>query len=378
MKRLFIVSAALLGVSIIFLLIYNFVFKKEVGGNSQTEDILTDEQVMEQSLTTAAKEEKIDLLSVEPALDAQTLGEDRIIYFDQVKKAITSITERGSNKEILISTPLGEIQRVTWSDDSSRALLTTSDNSIHPVIPETESVLTLPSTIDYAIWSNNPNQIIFKSYDQKADKRFVGISNFDGSNPRTLTEIPFRRVSLAPLQNSILVAYWPVPDSFTESQLYSVSTISPGIPKLLFQGLFGADYLFSPDSKKIAVSSVTERGGDRLTLGVMDFPGNNYQNLQIPTMVEKTVWSRDNQTLYYAQPTGIPEGSALPNDYTANKFQTRDTLWKVDVTTGKKNRIARLDELTQKIDATNLFLSPNESRLYFINKIDNLIYYLSL
>ena len=77
-------------------------------------------------------------------------------------------------------------------------------------------------------------------------------------------------------------------------------------------------------------------------------------------------------------PGGIPDSAAMPNDYQDNKFTTNDTFWKMDITTGKKDRVVESGETTGTFDSSNLFLSPTEDALYFTNKIDKKLYKIAL
>ena len=61
-----------------------------------------------------------------------------------------------------------------------------------------------------------------------------------------------------------------------------------------------------------------------------------------------------------------------------NNFTTQDTFWKMDVATGKKERVIETTDISGKYDSTNLFLSNKEENLYFVNRIDGKIYKLEM
>jgi hypothetical protein len=107
---------------------------------------------------------------------------------------------------------------------------------------------------------------------------------------------------------------------------------------------------------------------------VINDQGGEYKNLEIPTLVSKCVWSKNNKIVYFALPSSLPDNILMPNDYDAKKFTTTDTFWKVDVTTGKKDRMIELEKMQGSYDASNLFLSPDEGNLFFINRIDDKLY----
>ena len=141
----------------------------------------------------------------------------------------------------------------------------------------------------------------------------------------------------------------------------------------IFQGRYGGDYLWSPDGTQALVSSLKSNNEKTITLGLLSI-NSEYHDLGIPTMVSKCVWSSDSKTIYYALPGDIPSGAILPNDYVDKKFMTQDTFWKMDVATGKKERIIEATDISGKYDSTNLFLSAKNENLYFINRIDGKLY----
>ena len=115
-----------------------------------------------------------------------------------------------------------------------------------------------------------------------------------------------------------------------------------------------------------------------MLLGVMNGHGGEFQNLMAPTFVSKAVWSRDNKTLYFALPGSVPANSVLPNEYIEKPIYTKDTFWKMDITTGKKTRLAELKDVAQSFDSTDFFLSPNEDILFFTDRATKRLYRIDL
>ena len=107
----------------------------------------------------------------------------------------------------------------------------------------------------------------------------------------------------------------------------------------------------------------------------MNYNGGEYKNLGLPTFISKCVWSKDNKTIYCALPGNIPTNSILPNDYKDQKFTTTDTFWKINTTTGEKNRLVETNDMPKNaLDASEFFLNTDESLLFFVNKIDKKLY----
>ena len=74
----------------------------------------------------------------------------------------------------------------------------------------------------------------------------------------------------------------------------------------------------------------------------------------------------------------MPEGIVLPNDYFDRPIHTADSFWKMDVETGKRERIIEPENIPGDFDSIDLFLDPNEEFLFFTNRIDNKLYRIRL
>jgi len=182
---------------------------------------------------------------------------------------------------------------------------------------------------------------------------------------------------IAPVPQSSFVSFWNSPNSFNETSLNLVSTVG-GEVKKIFSGKFGSDYLWSPNGTKSLVSYAESKGGTKIWLALINSNGGEFQNLNIPTLVSKCVWSKDSKFIYYALPAFSSENSVLPNDYQGGKVSSVDTFWKMDVATGKSERIVEVKDINSPYDASNLFLSPSEDILFFINKKDGKLYGINL
>ena len=370
-KKIFIISTILLLVIVVFFGIYLIAFKPR-----DVQNIVND--VEENMDIVGVESEKITNITSESVISA-ALGpnDDTIRYVDGVSGRVWTTTLRGSNKEMLKKETLGTPQTVKWSHDGNAAIIKYPNNSIYVNNFVTNTDSRLRDGMDDVVWAGMDDKILYKYYDAQSKERSLNIANSDGTNWKKIADLPFRDTIFAHIPLSILVAYWPQAQSDVSTELFTTNTISDGESKKVFFGLFGGDFLFSPDGKKILVSSV-QSDKKTITIGIMDSNGKNYNDLLVPTFIQKTVWSKDGKSIYYAQPTEIPASSILPEDYNSGKFMTKDTFYKMDVTTGKKQRIIDLQEIKEKVDAYNLFLSPMEDTLYFINKGDRLLYRISL
>lgn len=371
MKKLLIISFVLLLLTVVFLLVYNFVFKIDATVVEQEAVDVTSELP---APVPEATEKKISLITNVDTMSAALAGEE-IVYFDNTTDSFMQMSPRGTSKTELFDPGLS-ISDVSWSPNGRHALMSIEGGGVLAFYDGATKIL--PTTADYATWSQDEENIIYKSYDQVTNERTLRILDLKKNEDQFLADLPFRNVLFAQIPQSFLVAYWQLPDSFTASTLRSVGTINTADPRTVYDGLFGADYLFSPDGQRILASYTVESGGNAVNLGVMNKSGGEFTGLNIPTLVSKAVWSRDNQTVYYAQPLAIPDEAVMPNDYIQGTLTTQDTFWKVDITTGERSRLIELKDLPEEIDASNLFLYPDESILFFINRTNGKLYRINL
>ncbi len=372
LKKIFIISSVLLLVVLVFFGIYSIAFKQE-SLEGFGDEIKKDDDV------AMAVSEKITNIKSEPIIES-TIGPDNnnIRYYDAITGQVKTMTFRGTNQDTLVNETTGIPQSVKWSHNGEKSIVTYEGEGVFVYNHDTNTENKLRDGMDSVVWAGAGNKILYKYYDQGSGERTLNIANADGTNWKKLAEIPFRYIDFVQIPSSILAAFWPVADNNVMTELLTTSTINANIPKQIFTGKNGANFLFSPNGKDVLVSSTSNDGKD-ITLGVMDNNGLNYNDLIVPTITEKATWSKDGKTVYYAQPNDVPNNVVWPNDYyDKNGFTTRDTFYKMDITTGKKLRIIELDEIKEKIDATNLFLSPTEDALFFTNRINNLLYRLNL
>ena len=373
MKKIFIISAVLLVVVLFFLGIYNFAFKK-----GSTEAIVQQPKIEEKIVQK--KPEKITVVSgqavISPFFDQKN---ETITYYSAKDGTVWQINFDGTGKKQIESTKLEGLKNVVWSPDHQKVLTMfekEGKTSFYEYDYQSKKGTPLKSGLDTAVWDNMSAKIFYKYYDAATQKRSINIANPDGSNWQKLTDVDFRNVSISEIPSTSVVSYWNYPDAAQESYLQTVGIIG-GEPKIVFRGRYGGDYLWSPDGTQALVSSLKSSGDKMTTLGLLAINGE-YHDLNIPTIVSKCVWSSDGKNIYYALPGGIPSNFIMPNDYQNDKFTTEDTFWKMEIATGKKERIIDIADILEKYDSTSLFLSSNNSSLYFVNKIDRKLYKLDM
>lgn len=376
LKKVFVVSIVFLVFASIFSGIYFLVFKEENNNEivKNNSSFSVDNDIVSETVNS-----KLTAVTSIPILSASINKNDDLIYFYSSKDGLLrTLSKQGLNEKKITQEKALDLKSVDWSVDSDFSILTFNDGNIFINNNETGERINFEKKADFAGWTNIDKKIIYKYFNPVTKERSFNISDIDGSNSKKIAELDFRYVSFQSIPHSIQVAFWPKADSLIETKLFKTNIINLSNSQEIFSGKFGADYLFSSDGNKFLVSYVSEKGGNKINVGIANSDGKEYGDLNIPTLINKIVWSKDNKTIYYAQPSGNFVGKIMPNDYVEKNFFTQDTFWKMDIETGKKERLIELEELTEKIDATNLFLSNTEDSLFFINRINGFLYKLSL
>lgn len=373
MKKIFVISSALLVVVLLFLGIYNLAFKESGPDTAEpVEALMQAVQPSEENKIAGKLVVFSDEAVISPVLDSKN---ETLFYYSKQEKNAWKIDLEREIKQEVSPRKFEGIKNANWSPDRNKAILTIENKGKVSFIQydlEKRVEKTLKSGLDNAVWDNLGTKIFYKYYNAITKERSINIANPDGNEWKKLADTEYKSILVSPVPLSSEVAYWNFPNANEETKL-SVVGVSGGDPRVILQGKFGADYLWSPDGKKILVSSLSSQGSGMTSLGIVT-PEGEYSDLNIPTIVSKCAWSSDGKTVYFALPGEIPESAIMPNDYQDRKFFTDDTFWKVDVTTGRQERIIEASDIPGKFDSTNLFLSSTEDSLFFVNRTDDKIY----
>jgi hypothetical protein len=381
MKKLFFISGAVFVASGLFLMVYVFVFKETNPATAQPprsqndgRNIFGDDEDVPPA--PPAIRLVVDEEVVGPFVDRQ--NERIVLYSKQTGHAFVILPDTGG-RERLSNEEISGIADVHWSPDANFAILTLVYDgakrfAIH--IPASGDRIEVPTDVEDIAWSLNDNQLLYKTFDVENEERLLWIAQSDLSDAKKLSVVPFRYENIRHIPRTALIALWSAPDANSQTQLSTVP-LTGGDPVNLFSDRYGADFSFSPNGQRILVSSSIEQGGTQMVLGTINRDGADYTNLDFPTMVDKCAWSIDSKTIYCALPGGTHDAQ-LPNAWDNGEYRTKDTFWSIDVQTGKKQRIVEIEEITQRYDADDVFLSPTEDAFFFVNRYDGKLYAIDL
>lgn len=378
MKKIFYFSIGLLVLVLIFLAAYNFAFKNNV--NSPVADSTKKSAPQETAVANTPSVITAIQSPINEALLGAAISDDGTIYYYSLdEQALKKASQEGKDKSVLLSNLPGLPLRVVWSPKKDRVLLLLKQSNgtslWHFADLTTKTLVPLRKEMSHLVW-NNLGDKIFYEYTAANNERTLNIANPDGTDWKKLALL-YHDSFIAPVPQSANVSFWSKPTALQKTYFESVG-LSGESRRMLLSEKFGADYLWSQSGEKVLTSVSDEKGGQTVLLNMMNGSGGEFQNLALPTFVSKVVWSKDNKTIYYALPGGLPENAMLPDDYYDKPLNTKDTFWKMDIGTGEKTRLTDLADVTQGIDSSDLFLSPKEDVLFFTDRITKRLYRIDL
>ncbi len=378
MKKLFWISLTFFLLTLIFLGVYNFAFKNN-SNNPIADPKKYAENQAKKELEIITTSLAFELFLSQPVLFPR-INDGKLFYYSPEEKSLKYAALENKEISTFVKDIPGTVKRILWSPSFIGAAMLIEENGgalWYYVDFRGQPVLPLKKEMSRLSWNTLGDSIFYLFTDPATGARSLNISSFTGENWKKLTDVGINDYFVSTIPQSSQVAFWTKPDGLEAGSLESISLTGEG-RKTILSGRFGADYLWSPNSRSILVGSVNEKGSNTPTLGIIDEDGQNYRDLLIPTLINKVTWSKDNQTIYYALPNAFPSGTILPNDYFGKPIYTKDTFWKMNLKTGKRERLVPLKEIDQTFDATDLFLSPDETKLFFVDRSTNKLYSINL
>lgn len=387
LKKILIILVVVLILALIAFLVYNFVFKKpaeETGGPGQFPE---GEEGGPQAGGQPGKEGaapvselKIKAISTERVL-APTLSADKtkIIYYSAENGNVWQVSFDGSDTTRISSAILNNLVKIIWSPDKTKVISIYQDatENITKNIYDykTGKVSPLGSYIQEIAWSPNNDKIAYQYTNDATNENNISTANADGTKWQNVFQTRMKNVTLDWVGSEI--SFYEKPSGIAPSSLFLLNPLTKNLTKVL-SDIYGLSVKWSPQKNKVLYSK-TASNGKNISLYVAKKDGSNEANTAIFTLAEKCVWSQDNRTIFCAIPKNINEAAILPDDFYKGSFTADDEFWKINLETGEKTALIQNWERGYEIyDAADLFLSPMEDYLFFVNKKDGLLYSIEL
>lgn len=384
-KKIFAISTLVLVLLIGAIFVYNFAFKKPSTPaiTPKTTDEGKTSAAPAKTQSTAAQTSGAITAISDGSVFGAVLAPDTnyIYYFAGENGQLNQVNLNGKLEKVVSTEEFQNVQQAIWNKPRNKAVIKRADSQGKSKFLlldlAQKSVTPFKDNIDSIAWSGLGDKVIYKYYDSKTKARTVNVADPNGANWRKIADINSFGISISPVPGNSDISFWPSPDAFVSSSV-SLTNFSGGDKKEILTGRWGADLLWSPGGKMAAVSSTDQKGGEKTDLAIMNSDGGQFRSLNFPTFAKKCVWSADSKFLFCAMPGNIPESAILPNEWQEGKIETADTFWKIEVSTGKKDRLIETDKINGSFDVLNPFLSQDEKTLFFVNKADGKLYKLGI
>lgn len=383
-KKILIILIIILIIVFAGLLIYNFFIKKsntELNkGNGLPQSGEGQEINQNDEPLIPQPEKKIKAISFGPVL-APTITADKneIIYYSRENGNVWQTDFDGASPTEISDAALDNLVKILWSPLKNKVISIFIDNSdnISKYFYDynTKKALPLNKYINYIVWSPAGNKIAYQYQNDFTNENNISISNPDGSGFVQLLKTRMKNLNLE-WPKGIDIFLWEKPSGLVQSSLYSLSSTTKSFNKII-PDIYGFSPKWSPSGEKLFFSK-TDSKGKNISIFLADKNGSNQKSTGATTLTEKCAWSQDPRIIYCAIPKNIEEAVILPDDFYKGTFLSDDDFWKINTETNEKTKIIEDSEMIETYDANELFLSPQENYLFFVNKTNGLLYSIKL
>jgi len=389
LKRILIIVIVILVVALIGLLVYNFLVKPKTisindnpngelpigdtngnNGTNNTNDGTNNQQYQQES--------RIKAISTEPVLSPTINNKTNIVYFLRSNGNIIESDFTGLVTTVVSETILENLKNIIWAPNKNKAITVFQDNigNISKYLYNLSDQKSSPLNkyLSYISWSTDSNKIVYQYQNETTDANDISTANPDGSK--------FSVILSTRMKN--LIVEWPSaniylrekPSGLAQSTLYSLGPSSRALNKIITD-VYGFSVKWSQKGDKLLYSSTNSKG-EGIGIFTASNNGGNKKAIDVSTLAEKCVWSQDIRYIFCAVPKNIKEAKVLPDDFYKGTFIGDDEFYKINTETGEKINILGDENLSMSYDANELFLSPQEDYLFFVNKGDGLLYSIKL
>jgi hypothetical protein len=386
LKRILIIVIIILIIALIGLLVYNFLIKKsttqenEGGGLPEGQQNEENGAVEEEENIQPQSEVRIKTISQEPVFSpTMTSDKTKIVYYFRSNGNVWQSNFDGSDLSQTSTIILENLVKVIWSPDKNKVITIFQDNleniSKYFYSYTTQKALPLDKYINYITWSPDSKKIAYQYQNDFTDNNNISTANPDGTKYTTLLKTRMKN----------LIVEWPKgsdiflrekPSGIAQSSLYSLNTLSKSFNNIM-PNVYGLSVKWSSEGNKILYSKTNSKG-ENIGIFIADRNGTNEKSANVQTLAEKCAWSQDTRYIYCAIPKNIADARVLPDDFYKGTFIGDDEFYKINIGTGEKINILEEESPIETFDAIDLFLSPQENYLFFVNKNNGMLYSIKL
>lgn len=282
---------------------------------------------------------------------------NEIVYYDVDQGKFFRSLQDGKEAVPYSDSVFTNVSEVIWSPDKTQVILGFGNGDhYHFNVGTGQSTKLMPAASRIS-WFADGAKIVYEWQENEGERQLI-IADADGNNWEKIKDLGYAKVlagsspqlngPVAMLQN---YAYG------TERSVYLVyKDGAAGVP-IRLEG-YGEKAKWSRDGGRLLYEAVSAENYEQY-LWVVDLTGTNNYNLGIKSFIEKCVWNKTSEKLYCAVPSEPLGAQASVDD------ESVDNFWEINTKTGEKRKLYDESESDARFDATNLWLSSTEDKLYF-------------
>lgn len=289
-------------------------------------------------------------------------------FYDEISSKFYKLTPSG-NKVELSSREFPNVQNVTWSHRTDEAIIEFPDGANVYYNFSNNKTASLPREAEDFDFSKIGNEIAYKFITENPDDNWLVVSNPDGTNSTAVEHLgdQANNVSTNWSPQGNIVGLYRKSSGIDSQEIFLLGKSGENFKSIAVQGR-GFEAQWEPTGNNMVYSVYSADTGYRPELHIVSSTGDDIgrldKNLNLRTWPDKCTFSNDGVNLYCSVPLYLQQGSGIYKEATAN---VPDTIYKINIKTGYKERIARpVNESGFGFFTINkLMLSQDESYLYF-------------
>ena len=355
------------------LAVYYFFFKKPT--TTVQEPPAGTEQPAPAGENVVAIDERLTRISAGVAV-SPTITQDgtRVLYAGKTS-GIFEVDFNGGNQKETVFTPLKNLHKIMWTKDRNEfAAVYANPDGKKTFYYNTQTKQTSPydTHIDSLAFSPSENKLAYHYQETGGGINNVSLADPNGSNASTVINTRLQEARITWITQRE-VALSTAPSGLAPNVLWTLNVATQKLSTVLTD-MYGLTALWSPSGERFLFSQTSQKGKG-LSLSVTDKRGSSVKKLDLTTLPEKCVFTKDQKSAVCAAPSTMLD-IVWPDDYYKNLYSAEEQLWSINLESGKKEMLYGLPG--DGFDATNLLLSPQEDVVVFLNKKDGFLYSVKL
>ncbi len=318
---------------------------------------------------------KTGILTKGPTLAPTLTNHGGIQYYSTDNGHFYKINNDGKIS-LLSNKTFYNVQKIVWSPNKEKAILAYPDGSKVMYNFQTQKQITLPAYWHDFSFSPTSNRLVSKSIGLDPENNWLIVSSADGSQAKTIENIGTNGKTVYPSwsPNNQIIAMYTRGVDFNRQEVFFVGLHGENFKSTLIEGR-GFEPQWSKTGNRLLYSVYSTASNLNPQLWIVDAEGNNIskdrRELGLATWANKCTFA-SNTEVYCAVPENLPRGAGL---FPQLADQTKDDLYKINLTTGVKQLIA---VPSGAFNISQVMVPASGKKLYFTDKTTKQIYQINL